>query len=100
MVIMAEEAINVEEQAKKDWILGCLHNANEKVEVTFRKKDGSERTMLCTLAESNIPADKAPKEGSTAKFSDAAQRVFDLEKGEWRSFRWDSVIQVNVDAAS
>lgn len=60
------------------------------VTVSFTKKDGSSRDMLCTLAESLIPADKRPKTENT-KFSDEALRVFDLDKQEWRSFRWDSI---------
>ena len=58
--------------------------------VRFTKVDGSERTMRCTLAENYIPTDKQPKEaGSTAG---SALRVFDLDKGEWRSFRLQSLI--------
>lgn len=60
------------------------------VTVSFTKKDGSSRDMLCTLAESLIPSDKRPKTENT-KFSDEALRVFDLDKQEWRSFRWDSI---------
>jgi hypothetical protein len=60
------------------------------ITVSFTKKDGTDREMLCTLAESLIPSDKRPKTENT-KFSDEALRVFDLDKQEWRSFRWDSI---------
>jgi hypothetical protein len=63
---------------------------NSDVTVLFTKKDGTDREMLCTLAESLIPSDKRPKTENT-KFSDDALRVFDLDKKEWRSFRWDSI---------
>ena len=66
---------------------------NETV-VKFTKADGTERTMRCTLVESKIPADKRPKstEAQTTSTTGSALRVFDVEKGEWRSFRLSSVI--------
>jgi len=80
----------------KTWTFGVLHDDNIKdLCVTFTKKDGTERAMRCTLVEGRIPADKIPKtatEGSTSAGS--AVRVFDTEKSEWRSFRWDSVTKV------
>jgi hypothetical protein len=86
----------------KKWTLGLLHDENLKsgVRVTFTKKDGSERKMQCTLIESKIPADKRPKgtsESENTSTVGSAVRVFDTEVGEWRSFRWDSVIKVEFD---
>ena len=73
-----------------------LRTDEHGVTVVFTKKDGTERAMLCTLIESKIPGDKQPKTptevGST---TGQAVRVFDIDKGEWRSFRWDSVKTVN-----
>lgn len=62
--------------------------------VKFTKADGTERTMRCTLVESKIPADKRPKstEAQTSSTVGSAVRVFDLDKGEWRSFRLMSLI--------
>jgi hypothetical protein len=66
---------------------------DEKVTIVFTKKDGTERKMVCTLAESKIPSEKSPKNtGKTG--SDDAIAVFDLDKTEWRSFRWDSVKKI------
>jgi hypothetical protein len=60
--------------------------------VVFIKADGSERTMLCTLVESKIPTDKQPKSETQASSTvGSAVRAFDIEKGEWRSFRFDAV---------
>jgi hypothetical protein len=83
----------------KNWTLGLLRDENIKssVCVTFTKKDGSERIMSCTLVESRIPADKRPKsadEGETTSTPSSACRVFDTGIGEWRSFRWESVSNV------
>lgn len=79
----------------KTWTLGILHD--EKITdlcITFTKKDGTVRDMRCTLSEGRIPSDKRPTTEGTAKTSGSAVRVFDLEKQEWRSFRWDSVTKV------
>jgi hypothetical protein len=80
----------------KTWTLGLLKDGDTKdLCVTFTKKDGTERKMFCTLAESRIPSDKLPKgEGTVSQTSGSAVRVFDTEVGEWRSFRWDSVTKV------
>ena len=83
----------------KTWTLGILHDDKTKdLCVTFTKKDGTVRDMRCTLCEGRIPADKQPKtEGSTTTDSGSAVRVFDTEKQEWRSFRWDSVTKVSFE---
>lgn len=61
--------------------------------VRFTKVDGTERTMRCTLQESQIPSDKLPKgESQTSSVAGSAIRVFDLDKAEWRSFRVDSIL--------
>lgn len=65
----------------------------EIVTLTFAKKDGSERIMKCTLNESKIPAEKAPKNSGKAVNSEILP-VFDVEKSDWRSFRWDSIKKV------
>jgi hypothetical protein len=83
----------------KEWIRGLLHDQHIKdLCITFTKKDGTQRTMRPTLVESRIPVDKQPKtqtEGSET--SGSAVRVFDTEKQEWRSFRWESITEVRFD---
>jgi hypothetical protein len=77
-----------------------LHNPDYNVEITFTKSDGTERIMLCTLAEELIPTDKLPKtEGEAWKVGDDLIKVFDVEKNGWRSFNWSSVYAVNVKNA-
>jgi len=79
----------------KNWTLGVLHDDNIKdLCITFTKKDGTERQMHCTLSENRIPTDKQPKTQQSASDSGSALRVFDTDKGEWRSFRWDSITNV------
>jgi hypothetical protein len=76
----------------KDWLRGLLQS--EKVTIVFEKKDGTLREMVCTLKD--IPTDKTPK-GVSKKESDEAIAVFDLDKNDWRSFRFDSVKRVQFD---
>lgn len=62
--------------------------------VKFIKKDGTERTMRCTLNLDKVPEELLPK-GTKTVTNDLTKRVFDLDKNAWRSFRYDSVVEVN-----
>lgn len=64
--------------------------------VTFKKVDGSERTMRCTLQEKYIE----PYENKTERTrpdNDNLISVWDLDNNSWRSFKLDSVINVSVE---
>ena len=87
---------NFDSDDGKNYVHSLLHDESvSDLCITFTKKDGTERVMHATLLESKIPTEKQPKEGSVVKHSSAAQRVFDTQIGEWRSFRWDSVKAVS-----
>ena len=58
--------------------------------VVFKKIDGTERTMKCTLNEALLP--KRELTESNRKVNDDIQTVFDLELNQWRSFKWDNFI--------
>lgn len=60
------------------------------VTVRFTKKDGSLRTMRCTLNDKKIPSSKQPK-GTGKGPGPGILPVYDVEKNDWRSFRLDSV---------
>ena len=75
----------------REWLRGLLRG--EKVTITFTKKDETERKMVCTLKEEKIPSEKSPKNTGKSQ-SDEALAVFDLEKQDWRSFRFDSVKKI------
>ena len=62
--------------------------------VVFKKVNGEERDMVCTLREDAIPASSSDNntEPKTNGYSDTAIRVIDVNKGEWRAFRVDSVV--------
>ena len=83
---------NFTDPVGQEWVRGLLHDPNiEDLSITFTKKDGTERKMFCTLIEDKIPTDKKPQVGTVRPVSTEAQRVFDVEVGDWRSFRWDSI---------
>lgn len=66
------------------------------VKVVFTKKDGTQRSLLGTLNPSLIPEEKQPK-GSNRVHSVESQPVYDVEKDDWRSFRWDSLVSHSTD---
>lgn len=76
----------VDDKFSRDWLKQLLHES--EVEVTFTKKDGTQRVMKCTL-----DADVVPETGTskTVNRNDEALPVYDVEAKGWRSFRWDSV---------
>ena len=88
------ETLDYSEVRTKEMIQNLL-NIGE-VSVTFTKKDGTERIMKCTLNEVMIPTDKIPKNESAKKKNDDVQAVYDLEAAGWRSFAWNSIIEVSV----
>ena len=88
-VYSSEEDFTVPEG--QQWLKELLHDENvQDLRITFTKSDGTERVMHATLAEGKIPQDKQPK-GAGRNVAKEAQPVFDIDIGEWRSFRWDAV---------
>lgn len=73
------------------------------VEVVFTKKDGTQRTMICTLMEEYIPPvflnGTEQMEKKTRAFNPDVLAVVDLEAKAWRSFRLDSVIEIQRKAS-
>ena len=66
----------------------------DEVRVKFRKLDGSERIMRCTLNFSKVPRNKHPKDVNLGKILKLLHKskiihVFDLDKDEWRSVPFD-----------
>lgn len=66
------------------------------VEVTFTKKDGTERVMKCTINEELITVKPSANTNYTAKLNVNNVRVFDLDKSEWRSFNITSLKGVKI----
>ena len=90
------------------WVKGLL--VNSTITVTFTKADGTNREMLCTLNWDVIPTDKAPKETPATPIDGIVKeskqrkqpdphslRVFDVDKQEWRSFRFDRLLKITAE---
>jgi hypothetical protein len=74
----------------RDEMLAALRAGECKV--TFTKKDGTERDMLCTLKMDAINEQYHPKGGDQGDNPNLdIIKVFDTENAGWRSFRVDSV---------
>lgn len=67
------------------------------VNVRFTKTDGSERKMLCTLKESELPKiEKTAEPKREKKQNEDVLAVWDLDKKAFRSFRLNSIIDYTV----
>lgn len=84
------------------WLRG--HLAFGPTTVTFTKKDGTERVMLCTTNSKIIPQEPVHETGTDnpidfpkkeRKVNEEVCPVYDLEAGHWKSFRWDSIKSVS-----
>ena len=95
---MIEANFNVaftNDEVNRKWLSQLL--ADGVVAVKFTKKDGTDRTLMCTLSQKVIPDEYAPKGEDTRKKSSDALAVFDVENEGWRSFRWDSVKSISLE---
>ena len=99
-----QEADDANKAIIRDWVRSLLQKGS--VTVTFTKADGTNREMLCTLDHAQIPetpAKPAPVDGIVKEHKERKQpdehsiRVFDLEKKEWRSFRFDRLQKVSTE---
>ena len=99
-----QEADDVNKVIIRDWVRSLLQKG--PITVTFTKADGTDRKMLCTLDHSRIPeapakplpVDGIVKESKQRKQPDEHSiRVFDLDKKEWRSFRFDRLKKVTAE---
>jgi len=99
-----QEADDVNKAMIRDWVRSLLQKG--PVTVVFTKADGTDRKMLCTLDYDQIPAApvkpiSAPVDGIVRESRKPRKepdphsvRVYDLEKGEWRSFRFDRLQKI------
>lgn len=103
-----QEADDVNKHIIRDWVKSLMQVTEVKIE--FFKADGTLREMRCTLDFSKIPEDQLPKltpdapvdgivkESKQRKKPDEhSLRVWDLDKGEWRSFRFDRLQKVGAE---
>jgi hypothetical protein len=89
---MKYNEMNVTEQKQfREWLTGVLKQ--ETAVLTFRKKDGTMRVMKASLREEHFPVLEKKTDRVREKNEDVLS-VVDLDLGEWRSFRFDSVERV------
>jgi hypothetical protein len=103
-----QEADDAGKEQIREWVKGLLQNS--EITVTFTKADGTNREMLCTLDRNRIPVKPPAPTTSTAPVDGIVReskkprkepdphslRVYDLEKQEWRSFRFDRLRKVSA----
>jgi hypothetical protein len=67
------------------------------VSVSFTKRDGSTREMLCTTMKEYLPGEWLTSEEPLVPASESVVTVWDLEQQGWRSFRFDSIKSIFTD---
>jgi hypothetical protein len=81
---------------RNEYLKGILQTGIANV--TFVKKDGTERVLRCTLSPTELPEqtdlEKAFKQQKTPNPDVLA--VWDLENLGWRSFRYDSILGFSI----
>jgi WYL_2, Sm-like SH3 beta-barrel fold len=101
-----QESSETNQHIIRDWVRRLLQTTEVKVE--FVKSDGTLRVMRCTLnpeqfpvVPTNVPA--GPVDGIVLESKKPRKepdvhsiRVYDLDIGEWRSFRFDRLQSVTV----
>ena len=66
------------------------------VSISFKKVDGSDRKMLCSLKEDILPAVEAKQPTKKKPENENVLPVWDLEKNAFRSFRIDSLTDYSI----
>lgn len=88
-------AMSLEDQVNfRSWIKDVLQN--ETLTLTFVKKDGTIRVMQASLRPGDVPQNEKKTERVRLQ-NDEALSVVDLELNEWRSFRYDSIQNVQLE---
>ncbi len=98
-----QEADDINKAIIRDWVKSLLQQG--PITVTFTKADGTDREMLCTLNPEQLPPMPAGPIDGIVKESKKPRkepdphsiRVFDLDKKEWRSFRFDRLKKVSAE---
>lgn len=84
--------LNTEES--RQWLISHLKMG--PVKIAFTKKDGSTRTMNCTLKEDLIVRE-GKKTDRTKSSNNEVLSVFDLDANGWRSFRLENVYTISFE---
>lgn len=100
-----QKATNSTVSMLERWLRSVLSEG--VVTVTFTKKDGAERIMVCTTSDKIIPkvahqtnTDNPvdfPVSKNERKRNPSVAAVYDIEAKAWKSFRWDSIKHVSFE---
>lgn len=97
-----QEADEAGKSTIRTWIREALQTTTIAVE--FTKADGTLREMNCTLQPDKLPPDTPGpidgiiKENKKRRPLEADSiRVFDINKQEWRSFRFDRLKKIGLE---
>lgn len=66
------------------------------VKVTFTKANGDKRVMNATLKQDLLPAHTGDSRVKVAVSNPETARVFDVDIKDWRSFRYDSILEMVI----
>jgi hypothetical protein len=75
----------------RQWLADMMRD--QMVVVTFEKRDGTQRVMKCTLQE-NVVVPYETKTDRKKEKNDDVLAVWDLEASAWRSFKLDSIREI------
>ncbi len=85
-------ASETERKIFREWVTGVLRK--QEMTVSFLKKDGELREMRCTLQDGVVPVFVSATDRTRTPNPEVCP-VYDLDKLEWRSFRFDSVTVIS-----
>lgn len=88
------EADEQERAGFRSWLNDLLHNG--PVSVTFCKQDGEKRVMNCTLQE-GVVIPHVKTTDRVKKVDPELCSVWDIDKGAWRSFYYESITQIDLE---
>jgi len=80
---------------ERDKMVDLLHRGHY-CRVNFIKADGSNREMRATLNVASMPLTEIHENNKPSTYSKEVVRVWDIDKGAWRSFRVDSVVTFDM----
>lgn len=91
---METQETNSNLETYKEKVLDHLRTSETAVPITFNKVDGSIRQMNATLNPALINSTYEKTTDRVKTPDPDTQAVFDVDKGAFRSFRWDSLLEV------
>jgi hypothetical protein len=91
---METNPTNSDLEVYKEKVLTFLRESPDGVDIKFNKTDGSLREMRATLNPSLITSTYEKTTDRVKEANPDVQAVFDVDAGSFRSFRWDSLMEV------